>query len=137
MWCFGLICLEVFTDADPYFTFQDYYVPVLLSKGIPPEHLGTAAVGLSSKMWELMQSCWEVDPAARPDMLKIQQAIRDILPRVEPRPTMAPPQSYRSSPSSQPTLASDFLGRMSPTSSESDILTISEPLDEGIHPTLI
>ena len=206
-----------------------------------------------------MQSCWEADPAARPDMLKIQQAMHDILPRVETRPTvttfppitplqiqplppnrvsptidggsaqgtnssssespfssilapltppppsgglqltlvpsptilsprvpelevtgilnegsttpslrslrlpplreddyephcavtsipqstspMAPPQFYRSSQrlstlSSQPTLASDFLGRMSRTSSESDILTISE-LDEGMHPTLI
>ena len=88
VWSFGLICLEVFTDADPYCTTQDYYVPVRLSKGTPPEHPGTAAVGLSSKMWELMQSCWEVDPAARPDMLKIQQAMRDILPRVEPRPTI-------------------------------------------------
>ena len=88
VWSFGLLCLEVFTDADPYFTYQDDYVPVLLSQGKPPEHPGTAAVGLSSKMWELMQSCWEVDPAARPDMLKIQLAMRDILPRLKPRPTV-------------------------------------------------
>ena len=35
-----------------------------------------------------MQSCWEVDPVARPDMLKIQQAMRNVLSRVEPRPTV-------------------------------------------------
>ena len=35
-----------------------------------------------------MQSCWEVDPAARPDMLKIQIAMRDIPSRVERRPTV-------------------------------------------------
>ena len=88
VWSFGLVCLEVFTDADPYRTTRNHYVPVLLSKGKPPEHPGTAAVGLSSKMWELMQSCWEVDPAARPDMLKIQIAMRDIPSRVERRPTV-------------------------------------------------
>jgi serine/threonine protein kinase len=90
VWSFGLLCLEVFTDADPYCAYQDFYLPVLLSQGKSPEHPGTAAVGLSSKMWELMQSCWEVDPAARPDMLHIQLAMRDILPRVEPRPTLGP-----------------------------------------------
>ena len=88
MWSFGLLCLEVFTDADPYPTYQDFYVPVLLSQGKPPENPGTAAVGLSSKMWELMQSCLEVDPVARPDLLKIQQAMRNVLSRVEPRPTV-------------------------------------------------
>ncbi|KAF8273843.1 hypothetical protein EI94DRAFT_1715048 [Lactarius quietus] len=88
VWSFGLLCLEVFTDADPYCSYQDFYIPVLLDQGKPPENPGTATVGLSPKMWELMQSCWEVDPAARPDMLKIQQAMRDILPRAEPRPTV-------------------------------------------------
>ncbi|KAI9457793.1 hypothetical protein BJY52DRAFT_1223704 [Lactarius psammicola] len=82
VWSFGLLCLEVFTDADPYSSYSDLYVPVLLSQGKPPEDPGTAAVGLSSKMWELMQSCWEVDPVVRPDMDKIQLAMRNILPRV-------------------------------------------------------
>jgi hypothetical protein len=88
VWSFGLLCLEVFTDTDPYCAYQDFYLPVLLSQGKSPEHPGTAAVGLSSKMWELMQSCWEVDSATRPDMLHVQLAMRDILPLVEPRPTL-------------------------------------------------
>ena len=35
-----------------------------------------------------MQSCWEVDPAARPDMPKIQLAMRGILPPVKLRPAV-------------------------------------------------
>ena len=34
-----------------------------------------------------MQSCWVVDPTARPDMFKIQLAMRDILSRVKPPST--------------------------------------------------
>ena len=136
MWSFGLICLEVFTDADPYHTSQDYYVPILLSKGKPPGHPGTAAVGLSSKIWELMQSCWEVDPAARPDMLKIQLAMRDILPRAEPRPTAIARRPNTSPAQIQPLLPI----RVSPTidggpaqetngsSSESSSSSIPAPL---------
>jgi hypothetical protein len=111
VWSFGLLCLEVFTDADPYCTSQDFYVPVLLSQGIPPEHPGTAAVGLSSKMWELMQSCWEVDPAARPDMLKIQLAMRDMLPRIDPRPIVIARRTSTSPAETQPLLPT----RVSPT----------------------
>ena len=134
MWSFGLVCLEVFTGADPYRTFKDYYVPVLLSKGKSPEHPGTAAVGLSSKMWELMQSCWEVDPAARPDMLKIQLAMRDITPQIEPHPTA---MSHRLSTSSvrieplRPTLISLDGGSAHDTngsSSESSSSSIPPPL---------
>ena len=88
VWSFGLLCLEVFTDADPYFIYQDFYVPILLSQGKSPENPGNAAVGLSPEMWGLIQSCWEVDPATRPDMLKIQLAMCDILYRLEPRPTV-------------------------------------------------
>ena len=133
MWSFGLLCLEVFTDADPYHTSQDYYVPVLLSKGKPPEHPGTAAVGLSSKMWELMQSCWEVYPAARPNMLKIQLAMRDILPRVEP-PTAIAYRPNTSSAQIQPLLPSPTIdgGLEHETNGSS-----SESSSSPIPPTLI
>ena len=134
VWSFGLVCLEVFTDADPYRTTKNHYIPVLLSKGKPPEHPGTAVVGLSSKMWELMQSCWEVDPAARPDMLKIQLAMRDITPQIEPHPTA---MSHRLSTSSvrieplRPTLISLDGGSAHDTngsSSESSSSSIPPPL---------
>ena len=133
MWSFGLLCLEVFTDADPYRTTKDHYVPVLLSKGKSPEHPGTAAVGLSTKMWELMQSCWEVDPAARPDMFKIQLAMRDMLPRVEPRPTVIARR-----PSTSPI---DGGSSHNGSSSESSSSSIPAPLtppppSEGLQLTL-
>jgi serine/threonine protein kinase len=81
IWSFGLLCLEVFTGKDPYHGHSDFYVPVLLSQGTHPEHPGSTAVGLSPKMWDLMQSCWQIDPGQRPSMSEIQSTIRDILPR--------------------------------------------------------
>ena len=132
MWSFGLLCLEVFTDADPYRTTKDHYVPVLLSKGKSPEHPGTAAVGLSTKMWELMQSCWEVDPAARPDMFKIQLAMRDILPRVEPRPTVIARRPSTSPVQIQPSIhvspTTDSGSSHNGTSSESSSSFVPAPL---------
>ena len=81
IWSFGLLCLEVFTGKDPYHGHSDLYVPVLLSQGTHPEHPGSTAVGLSPKMWDLMQSCWQIDPGQRPSMSEIQSTIRDMLPR--------------------------------------------------------
>jgi len=80
IWTFGLLCLEVFTGEKPYNSYSDLYVPILLSKGTTPEHPGSTAVGLSPRMWELMQSCWTIDPAVRPSMSTIQSTICDILP---------------------------------------------------------
>ena len=81
IWSFGLLCLEVFTGQDPYHGHSDFYVPVLVKQGTHPEHPGSAAVGLSPKMWDLMQSCWQIDPALRPPMSRIHSTIRDMLPR--------------------------------------------------------
>jgi serine/threonine protein kinase len=81
IWSFGLLCLEFFTGKDPYHAHSDLYVPVLLSKGTRPEHPGSTAVGLTPKMWDLMRSCWQIDPAQRPSMSEIQSTIRDMLPR--------------------------------------------------------
>ena len=81
IWSFGLLCLEVFTGKDPYHGYSDFHVPVLLSQGTHPEHPGSTAVGLSPKMWDLMQACWQVDPTQRPSMSDIQSMLRDVLPR--------------------------------------------------------
>jgi serine/threonine protein kinase len=85
IWSFGLLCLEVFTGEDPYHSYSDQYVSYLLIKGTHPEHPGSAAVGLSPKMWDVMQSCWQSDAARRPSMSEIQSTIRDMLPRRDPR----------------------------------------------------
>ncbi|KAH8980822.1 hypothetical protein EDB86DRAFT_3087571 [Lactarius hatsudake] len=119
-WSFGLLSLEVFTDADPYSPYPDFHVPILLSQGKPPEDPGLAAVGLSPKMWELMQSCWEVNPEVRPDMDKIQLAMRNLLPRIARHPTLPPAQN-------QPTLVPPPIdGSTSHSSSETS--SIPAPL---------
>ncbi|KAH9001757.1 hypothetical protein EDB92DRAFT_1812453 [Lactarius akahatsu] len=123
VWSFGLLCLEVFTDADPYSPYSDLYVPVLLSQGKPPEDPGPAAVGLSPKMWELMQSCWEVNPEVRPDMDKIHLAMRNLLPRIARHPTLSPAQD-------QPTLVPPIDGssQRETSRSSSEASSIPAPL---------
>ncbi|KAI0303378.1 hypothetical protein B0F90DRAFT_1816199 [Multifurca ochricompacta] len=97
VWSFGLLCLEVFTGEDPYSSHSDLFVPVLLSQGTPPVHPGPAAVGLSPKMWDLMQSCWKFKPAERPSMATVQSAIRGMLPlRVSRQPSSSSARSPRS-----------------------------------------
>jgi son of sevenless len=80
IWSFGLLCLEVFTGKEPYHSYSDIYILVLLTKGDHPEHPGSAAVGLSPEMWDLMVSCWQIDPAQRPSMFEIQSTIRNMPP---------------------------------------------------------
>ena len=81
IWSFGLLCLEVFTGKDPYHGLTDIRVIALLNQGDHPEHPGSTAVGLSPNMWDLMQSCWQIDPTQRPLMSEIQSMIHDMLPR--------------------------------------------------------
>ncbi|KAH9960650.1 kinase-like domain-containing protein [Russula dissimulans] len=88
VWSFGSLCLEVFTGVDPYMSYPDVYVPVLLNKGTIPEHPGPMAIGLSPMMWELMQSCWKINPAERPPMTEVQSTIRRMLPYRESYATL-------------------------------------------------
>jgi serine/threonine protein kinase len=81
VWSFGSLGVEVFTGQDPYSSYQDYYVPVLLNRGTPPADRGSTRVDMSSNMWELLESCWQTDPTKRPSMSDIHLAICEILPR--------------------------------------------------------
>jgi son of sevenless len=81
VWSFGMLCLEVFTGEDPYSSRPDLYVPVLLSQGETPEHPGPNAAGLTPNMWEVMQSCWKIEPPERPSMNTILSRIRGLRPR--------------------------------------------------------
>ena len=80
VWSFGLLCLEVFTGEDPYNPRSDLAAHTLLRKGIIPEHPGPTAVGLSSRMWDLMQYCWRIDPDERPSMSEIKSAVYALIP---------------------------------------------------------
>ncbi|KAH9977155.1 kinase-like domain-containing protein [Lactifluus volemus] len=81
VWSFGSLGVEVFTGQDPYSSYQDYYVPILLNRGTPPADRGSTRVDMSSNMWDLLESCWQADPTKRPSMSDIQLAIREMLPR--------------------------------------------------------
>jgi hypothetical protein len=70
----------VFTGEDPYSSYADFYVPVLLRDGIPPLDRASAEVDISPNMWGLLDSCWKTDPTERPSMSDIQLAIREMLP---------------------------------------------------------
>jgi len=87
IWSFGLLCLEVFAGEDPYRSYSDFYVLVLLKEGTTPEHPGSTAVGLTSRMWQLMQSCWQINPAERPLMSEIQSTVCSMLPRRPRQPS--------------------------------------------------
>ncbi|KAI0295807.1 hypothetical protein BC826DRAFT_1007721 [Russula brevipes] len=65
IWSFGSLCLEVFTGRDP--------------RGTPPEIDEVTAIAISTKMWELVQSCWQVDPEERPSMSMVHSTITGIL----------------------------------------------------------
>ena len=80
VWSFGSLCIEAFTGEDPYSSHADFYVPVLLSKGTPPADRGSMEVDISPKMWDVMETCWQMNPAERPSMSVIQSAIRGMLP---------------------------------------------------------
>ncbi|KAH9967848.1 hypothetical protein BC827DRAFT_1263627 [Russula dissimulans] len=89
IWSFGLLCLEVFTGEDPYSSYTDVYIPVVLNRGETPNHPGSKAIGLSSDMWEVMQSCWQVSPAERPSMsmiLDIMRRLINVSPVSHPQP---------------------------------------------------
>jgi Protein tyrosine and serine/threonine kinase len=72
--------VEVFTGEDPYNSYADFYIPVLLNQGTPPADRGSTLVDISPKMWDVLQSCWQSDPTERPSMSDIQSAIRGMLP---------------------------------------------------------
>jgi hypothetical protein len=55
-------------------------MPILLIQGTHPEHPGSAGVGLSPRMWDVMRSCWQIDPGKRPSMSEIRSSICDVPP---------------------------------------------------------
>ncbi|KAI0003230.1 hypothetical protein BJV74DRAFT_881692 [Russula compacta] len=139
IWSFGMLCLEVFTGEDPYSSCSDVYVPVLLNNATVPEHPGPTAVGLSPKMWELMQSCWEINPEKRPPMSTIHSAIRP--PRVSRQqsvPTLPPtadttlPNEASLKPpmsSSSPALLRPPMVQIFPPTRESNLVSPTSPLE--------
>ncbi|KAI9508854.1 ras guanine nucleotide exchange factor domain-containing protein [Russula earlei] len=151
IWSFGLLCLEVFTGNDPYSSIADVYVPILLNEGKTPEHPGPTAVGLSPDMWELMQSCWQINPTERPPMPTVLSLIRHLMD--SPNESYQQPVRRSHSPTSiliSPTndipppmeTSPKSIGSLSPTTSQrspgpSEISPLTrEPNSETLVPPL-
>lgn len=78
IWAFGMVCLEVVTDARPFSNIAtDAAVCQALAEGQRPQ----PPPDLQVDLWELMSKCWRPDPEERPTM---PEAVH-ILSRLEKR----------------------------------------------------
>ena len=67
---------QVFTEEVPFAHLRDggVLMEVVVKRRMPPRPLtGSLAIqrGLDEQTWEIMQACWEADPAARPTIDEI------------------------------------------------------------------
>ncbi|KAF8597469.1 WD40 repeat-like protein [Ceratobasidium sp. AG-I] len=70
MYALGMTLLEIVTGRIPYFEFRnDMAVYRAISRKKPPKRPKEMAEGddRANEMWELLQKCWDHDPAVRPD----------------------------------------------------------------------
>jgi len=83
VWSFGMLCLEVLTGLPPYqYCYNDGQVIAKLIHRILPERPTPIddmyELGLSDKMWVLMQRCWNWSAAARPEMRMLASEVRGL-----------------------------------------------------------
>ncbi|KLO12025.1 kinase-like protein [Schizopora paradoxa] len=143
VWSFGMLCLEIMTGERPYaHRRRDAEVIAdLLSKRLPPRPVEQAVQtrGLTDDLWNMMLSCWSLDPRNRPRMklirVTMQMCMRGMVrPGIQlsksPQPILAPLLS----PTEPPTLH-----HIPPTRSatvevkdqEEDILSFYDRIDFG------
>jgi len=77
---FAMLCLEILTGLPPYHNVSDEQLISMVRIGIPPEKPegDLATRWLSEDLWELLLSCWALEPASRPDMAAIVTTLRLI-----------------------------------------------------------
>ena len=72
VFAFAMLVVEVFTGRVPFENQGDVAAAVSILKGSRPEMPEYAQeVGLITKMWELLESCWQEDPKRRPTMEEV------------------------------------------------------------------
>jgi len=80
---FGRVMAELFTKNVPFsYIEQEIRVAILVINGSLPERPCDQAIidaGLNDNMWELMKSCWDVEPAQRPSAKGIYSHLRGAL----------------------------------------------------------
>ena len=79
VWSFGMLCLEIMTGERPYaHRRRDAEVIAdLISKRLPhrPIEQAVQTRGLTDDLWNMMLSCWKLDPRKRPDMKSIRTTL--------------------------------------------------------------
>lgn len=69
---FAMLAVEVFTGRVPFEGRKNEVVMFFVSQGGRPEMPAHAqVVGLTAKVWTLLESCWEQDPERRPTMEEV------------------------------------------------------------------
>ena len=72
VFAFGMLAVEVFTGKVPFEEQKNEAVALRISRGGRPEMPGNAqAVGLTSEIWKLLESCWQQNPKKRPTMKEV------------------------------------------------------------------
>ena len=72
VFAFAMFAVEVFTGKIPFEEHKNEAVVLRISQGNRPEIPGNARdTGLTSEIWNLLESCWQQDPKKRPTMTDV------------------------------------------------------------------
>jgi len=72
VFAFGMFAIEVFTGKIPFEEQKNEAVVLQISRGGRPVMPRNAqAMGLTTEMWKLLESCWQHNPKKRPTMNEI------------------------------------------------------------------
>jgi hypothetical protein len=91
----GMVGIEVFTGRPPFDGRSDAGVACLISKGSRPERPHDAeGVGLTIPVWELLERCWDQDPAKRPTIQEVVRSCEALLGGNQPTQRTLADQSH-------------------------------------------
>ena len=80
VFAFAMLAVEVFTGKMPFDKQKNEAVVLSILRGDRPEMPKDAhAVGLTSEVWKLLESCWRQDPKKRPTMEEIVRRWQKIV----------------------------------------------------------
>lgn len=72
VFAFGMFAVEVFTGKIPFEEQKNEAVVLRISQGGRPDMpRNPQAVGLTSDIWDLLESCWQQNPKKRPTMQEV------------------------------------------------------------------
>jgi hypothetical protein len=95
-WSFAMLMIELFTRQHPYPEYRrDIQVLHVVLSGQQPERPVDNKVGsewVSDAVWELMENCWEMVPAKRPDMAEVRDRVAEAKVAYVKPPPPPPPE---------------------------------------------